>query len=136
MQMLSPLQRVLRVEYLLPPAARSASWARRLTGLYLDRPEAACRLVDADAAELVVTELVANATRHARSNCRLRLCGWGGNLSIEVHDDAPAHPRARPATAHEEGGRGLVLVGALSKDLAVHDDPGGGKTVRATLGAA
>ncbi|GCD35665.1 histidine kinase [Streptomyces chrestomyceticus JCM 4735] len=136
MQMLSPLQRVLRAEYLLPPAARSASWARRLTGLYLDRPGSACYLVDTDAAQLVVTELVSNATRHARSDCRLRLCGGGGFLSIEVHDDDPAHPQARPATADDEGGRGLFLVDALSTDLTVLDDPGGGKTVRATLAAA
>ncbi|MFH8410937.1 ATP-binding protein [Streptomyces sp. NPDC018019] len=130
--------RTARDEYLLPHAKTAASWARRLTTAFLARDgTAALTPAGADDAALVVSELVTNATLHARSGCRLRLSvAPGGHLTIEVHDDAPTRPRRRSAAASEEHGRGLVIVDALARHLDVLNDPRGGKTVRARLSPA
>ncbi|MFH8346885.1 ATP-binding protein [Streptomyces sp. NPDC018045] len=130
--------RTVRDEYLLPRAKTAASWARRLTAAFLAREDtAALTRANADDAALVVSELVTNATRHAHSVCRLRLCAApSGHLTIEVHDDAPSRPRHRTAGVSEEHGRGLAIVSALARRLDVLDDPRGGKTIRARMSPA
>ncbi|MEU7148773.1 ATP-binding protein [Streptomyces sp. NPDC045456] len=125
--------RTLRAECLLPHTERAALWARRLTALYLGRKDTGRHPVDICDAVVVVSELVTNAVRHTHGACRLRLCLHCGHLSVEVHDDSPAPPRARPTGVEAEDGRGLALVGAIAQTLEVRSDPGGGKTVRATL---
>ncbi|MFD7663733.1 ATP-binding protein [Streptomyces sp. NPDC059788] len=126
--------RTTRAEYLLPHAHETVFWARWLTAAFLTR-DANTGSGPADLADvcLVVTELVANVTRHTRSSCRLRLCVQGGVLTVEVSDDSPDRPRLRPAAAGAESGRGLLIVYALAHTLDVLDDPSGGKTIRATL---
>jgi two-component sensor histidine kinase len=72
----------------------------------------------AGTAELIVSELVTNAVRHAREP-RGRLiwtrferfeCG----VRIEVHDASDCKPECREVSAEAEGGRGLVLVDSLT----------------------
>ncbi|MEV5599476.1 ATP-binding protein [Streptomyces sp. NPDC052496] len=130
--------RTTRAEYLLPHAHETVFWARRLTAAFLSRDgttgPGACPADPADAF-LVVTELVANVTRHTRSSCRLRLYVQDGTLTVEVSDDSPARPQLRPAGDGDECGRGLLIVYALTHTLDVLDGPFGGKTIRATLGA-
>jgi serine/threonine-protein kinase RsbW len=73
----------------------------------------------ADAAELVVSELVTNVLQHARSADRLVEIRYQptaeGGLSIEVHDADERFPVMREAaTPDAESGRGLHLVDALT----------------------
>ncbi|MFD3701067.1 SpoIIE family protein phosphatase [Streptomyces sp. NPDC058646] len=63
--------------------------------------------------ELIVSELVTNAIRHAGGPVRLRLIR-ADVLTCEVSDSSNTQPRMRRATSSEEGGRGLYIVAQLS----------------------
>ncbi|MFF3212979.1 SpoIIE family protein phosphatase [Streptomyces sp. NPDC002886] len=63
--------------------------------------------------ELIVSELVTNAIRHAGGPVRLRLIR-ADTLTCEVSDSSNTQPRMRRARNHEEGGRGLYIVAQLS----------------------
>lgn len=65
------------------------------------------------ATELVVSELVGNAVRHAQGPIRLRLIRSRA-LVCEVYDGSLTTPHIRRAAAMDEGGRGLQLVAAVS----------------------
>lgn len=85
----------------------SAGLARSLTGERL----AQWRLEDLSfAVELIVSELVTNAIRHARGPVSLRLIRTENRLVCAVSDGSSAAPHLRRATLGEEGGRGLFLV--------------------------
>ncbi|KWT56875.1 hypothetical protein ADL21_37475 [Streptomyces albus subsp. albus] len=119
---------------MLPHAQETVFWARRLTAAFLTRVIAgATAPADPADAYLIVTELVANVTRHTSSSCRLRLCLAADTLTVEVSDDCPDRPRFRPPAPGDESGRGLLIVCALAHTLDVLDTPTGGKTIRATL---
>ncbi|WP_307821642.1 ATP-binding protein [Streptomyces coffeae] len=75
-----------------------------------------------DSAELVVSELFTNAVRHTSSEdvrCSLQLIG--ARLRLEVADQGCARsvPQARSVGVDQEGGRGLMLVEALSEAWGV-----------------
>ncbi|MFF9096319.1 SpoIIE family protein phosphatase [Streptomyces sp. NPDC014802] len=61
-------------------------------------------------AELIVSELVTNAIRHARSPVSLRLIRTENRLICAVSDGSSTSPHMRRAKDGEEGGRGLFLV--------------------------
>ncbi|MFF3875726.1 SpoIIE family protein phosphatase [Streptomyces sp. NPDC001978] len=63
--------------------------------------------------ELIVSELVTNAIRHATGPIRLRLIRHQ-LLTCEVSDTSNSLPRMRHARTTDEGGRGLFLVGQLT----------------------
>ncbi|MFI8449136.1 ATP-binding SpoIIE family protein phosphatase [Streptomyces erythrochromogenes] len=63
--------------------------------------------------ELIVSELVTNAIRHAGGRVRLRLIR-ADTLTCEVSDSSNTQPRMRRARSSEEGGRGLYIVAQLS----------------------
>ncbi|MBR8639143.1 serine/threonine-protein phosphatase [Streptomyces tuirus] len=67
-----------------------------------------------DSVELLVSEVVTNAVRHASRPITLRLLRTDV-LRCEVGDDAPQLPRLRHARATDEGGRGLYLVNRLAR---------------------
>ncbi|MYT73731.1 MULTISPECIES: ATP-binding protein [unclassified Streptomyces] len=121
--------RTARVEYLMPQGAGAPRLARRLTRSFL----AGCTDDTAADAELVVTELVTNATRASDSHCRMSLRIDADELTVAVHDDGPGLPRLRPPSQSAESGRGITLVRALSRRWSVEPHPQGGKTVRAVL---
>ncbi|MET9391988.1 SpoIIE family protein phosphatase [Streptomyces sp. NPDC006624] len=63
--------------------------------------------------ELVVSELVTNAIRHARPPIQLRLI-HDTTLICEVSDGGSTAPHLRRARSFDEGGRGLLLVAQLT----------------------
>ncbi|MFD0529725.1 ATP-binding protein [Kitasatospora arboriphila] len=65
--------------------------------------------------ELMVSELVTNAIRHATRPVTLRLVRTS-RLRCEVGDDSPALPRARRAGPDDEHGRGLQIVARCADD--------------------
>jgi hypothetical protein len=122
----------------------SPFWARR-------HIEATLELWDAEhlieTANLLASELVTNAvTFSADGTPRPGLAGvrkislslefLGGELVIEVGDSDPRPPVLNGAgDGDAEGGRGLVLVEALSKDWGYELLPSGGKVVYCVIEA-
>lgn len=83
--------------------------------------------------ELVISELVTNAIRHAGGNGTLRLSTNDRDVRIEV-DDGQQEIRPRSADVNEFGGRGLALVATLTRRWGVVKH-GTGKTVWAEMSA-
>ena len=65
-------------------------------------------------AALVVTELAANAIRHAGSAFTVALRRGGDVVRVAVRDGGPLVPRPRAPGWSAEGGRGLGIVAALA----------------------
>ncbi|MFD9909468.1 ATP-binding protein [Streptomyces sp. NPDC059063] len=95
-----------------------------------------------DVAELLATELVANAVRHTKGPVSFRLLWADGVLRIGAWDADPLLPEPPPSPAAdmEEQGRGLDLVRACADTWGWHPQPeeGGdaGKYVWCELDAA
>lgn len=95
----------------------------------------------ADTVVLVVSELVTNAVRHARSapgrEIALRVTRTETHLvRVEVSDAGDTLPHLRTAGPDDESHRGLVLVAALAVRHGVTPRPHGiGKTVWAEIGS-
>jgi anti-sigma regulatory factor (Ser/Thr protein kinase) len=69
-----------------------------------------------DDAELVASELVANAVRHGATPVVLTIGQGDGHLLIAVQDAAPDRlPQPRDAEAGEFGGRGMLLVRSIAQ---------------------
>ncbi|MEU6987291.1 ATP-binding protein [Streptomyces sp. NPDC046324] len=108
-----------------------ALWPRRL------RQAISARLTlwgcpdSVEAAELLLTELLTNALRHAEGpDVRVRVYPRGDQCVIEVHDGSPHRPKMRHAGPDDESGRGLLLVDALANSWGTSDD---GTTTWCTL---
>jgi anti-sigma regulatory factor (Ser/Thr protein kinase) len=67
-----------------------------------------------ETAELLITELISNAVRHAGSPPIMRIDVDSGTVRIAVSDASTKTPDVRHASLEDEGGRGLLLVEALS----------------------
>jgi anti-sigma regulatory factor (Ser/Thr protein kinase) len=91
-----------------------------------------------DEAEIVVSELMSNAVRHARplSDGNLRVV-WkvkNGVVEVEVTDGgSDSSPRPAPRTVWAPSGRGLRIVRSLAHEWGVTEDRNG-STVWASLG--
>lgn len=97
-----------------------------LTGLHL--PPA-----DMDDVLTVVTEMVANAIRHAGGATAFHITARPGSVIVEVSDRSTTAPRIQPWAPDEPGGFGWRLVNQLATtDVQIHRD---GKTITATLQA-
>jgi anti-sigma regulatory factor (Ser/Thr protein kinase) len=129
----------------LPAMASSVATARMHTRDLLERWRL---LFVVDDAELVVSELVTNAiratnlvppqARHPELYDRLEivcLCLHllDTDLLIEVWDPRPKAPEPRKVDTDDEGGRGLLLVEALSGRWGTYWPKTGGKTVWAVI---
>ncbi|MGF1432091.1 ATP-binding protein [Kitasatospora sp. LaBMicrA B282] len=69
----------------------------------------------ADTAELLTTELVANALQHTTAGAVLdAVLGGDRRLRVEVRDGTPELPSPRRAAETATSGRGLMLVEALA----------------------
>ncbi|GCB43741.1 serine phosphatase rsbU [Streptomyces sp. NL15-2K] len=74
--------------------------------------------------ELVISELVTNAIRHAAPPIQLRLI-HDRHLICEVSDASNTAPHLRRAHTYDEGGRGLLLVAQLTRGWGTrHGDTG------------
>ena len=114
------------VDLFLPCAATSPRLARR-------RVAAECRAAGfgeeaVDSAELLTSEVVANAVLHGRSTVRLRVRADGRLVRVEVGDDNARLPTELPHDPAALGGRGLAIVAAVAARWGVDGDPAG-KTV-------
>ena len=78
---------------------------------------------------LVVSELVTNAVRHAGTPITLVVTDGDDDVRVEVGDDGPcfAWPPIEPHA--ENGGLGLKVVEALSREWGVDDRKGDGCAV-------
>ncbi|GAB2868941.1 hypothetical protein GCM10027074_40730 [Streptomyces deserti] len=74
--------------------------------------------------ELVASELVTNAIRHATGPVQLRLLR-DRTLICEVSDGSSTSPRLRRARTEDEGGRGLFLVAQLTDRWGTRYTPDG-----------
>ncbi|MEU4804449.1 ATP-binding protein [Actinosynnema sp. NPDC023587] len=86
---------------------------------------------DHDDVVLVVSELVANAHRHAGGQTVLRLTGGADRVLVEVGDGSPTPPWIRPHGT--DGGWGIPLVDRLAHRWGV-TPRGAGKVVWCELG--
>ncbi|WP_234477353.1 ATP-binding protein [Streptomyces sp. MBT65] len=101
----------------LPRNPRSAGHARTLLRLQLTDWRIAGEV--ADTAELLLSELVTNSIRHARTppgrEIGVRFATYDGRLRVQVADASDHRPQPREAALEDEGGRGLTLVRSLAE---------------------
>jgi anti-sigma regulatory factor (Ser/Thr protein kinase) len=83
----------------------------------------------AEAAVLVVSELVSNAIVHAASEVELDIDTGPGGVHVTVHDDSPDAPMAKGSLPHDPGGRGLAIVDQLADRWGWTSVEGNGKEV-------
>ncbi len=87
----------------------------------------------AEHARVVMTELVSNAVRHAATELIVTVTRGERFMHLSVRDGAPAPPRLTgPESRYAPGGRGLLVVDALSASWGWRPYPDG-KIVWATL---
>ncbi|MGP3951598.1 ATP-binding protein [Streptomyces sp. 7N604] len=115
-----------RNAFQLPALRTSAAEARRRVLAQLREWGANGETLDG--AELVISELFTNAVCHTDSDtigCELQLVG--ALLTVEVVDEgwASTAPHPGPGDLDGEGGRGLLLVDALSEAWGVRPAAGG-----------
>ncbi|MER6944478.1 ATP-binding protein [Nonomuraea sp. NPDC000554] len=103
--------RTRRASWALQPEVSSTPTARRLVRSQLGGWGCG---EHCEVAELLVSELVTNALRHGSGGPVLTLTSADGTLRCEVEDESPAPVRTCPALGDDEGGRGLLLIDALS----------------------
>ncbi|MFF0731703.1 SpoIIE family protein phosphatase [Streptomyces chartreusis] len=106
----------------LLPADRTASWDVPDEASAVARVRAAAARTlekwgleeEAFTTELILSELVTNALRHATGPIRVRLIR-DLTLICEVSDSSSTAPHLRSAAATDEGGRGLFLVAQFAE---------------------
>lgn len=121
-------------QIVLPASLQSAGLARKATRMVL----ASWQLTHLEETTvLLVSELVGNVVRHARTGghvLALRLEATGSWLRIEVHDADPRPPQPRVPVGLDESGFGFVLVEALAGKWGIRETATG-KAVWAELDA-
>jgi serine/threonine-protein kinase RsbW len=117
-----------------PPDPSSVTRARHWL---VDRLTSHGRSALVPAAELCLSELAANAVRHARTDFEVELSDIGdGGVRLAVSDENPERPHRRPAAPLDLDGRGLNILAALADDWGVADHPPAGKIIWCTLTVA
>jgi anti-sigma regulatory factor (Ser/Thr protein kinase) len=97
-------------EYALPHSRRSPSLARVLVAQAL----VSCPPELVETAQLLVSELVTNAVKHADSILVLRIASIESRWRVTVEDLSADAPEQHEAGGEVEVGRGLGLVDALA----------------------
>ncbi len=109
----------------LRPVPASAAQARRFVGETLG---AWGHDALAEAARLLVSELVTNAVLHARTDVEVVVRRTGRGVRVDVHDHSAVTPVMRRYQDEAMTGRGLALVEELAGRWGV-DRNGDGKAV-------
>jgi anti-sigma regulatory factor (Ser/Thr protein kinase) len=100
------------LDEMLPNDLRAPRDARQAIARFLARADVPQLIDDA---QLLVSELVTNAVRHACGPITVHASFRDGFLHLEVTDSAVgAAPERRTAGVDDEGGRGMELVEKLS----------------------
>jgi anti-sigma regulatory factor (Ser/Thr protein kinase) len=84
---------------------------------------------------LVTSELASNAVLHARTAFSVVLAGDDVSVLLTVRDASALRPTPLPAWAAGTRGRGLAIVGQLSRQWGTTPDADGGKSVWARFEA-
>jgi anti-sigma regulatory factor (Ser/Thr protein kinase) len=82
----------------------------------------------ADAAALLVTELVTNVFLHARTDCLIQAAFDDSILEVTVTDGDAHELLIHPTSTSAENGRGLVILEALADAWGVQQQDGSAKT--------
>jgi anti-sigma regulatory factor (Ser/Thr protein kinase) len=110
----------------LPPEPSSVPAARRVVRQALSRDPPAV----AEVVELLATELVSNAVKHARTPLTLEVeHQTAGGVRLRVDDDSAMLPVPKDPLPARSHGYGLQLVDALATEWGATPVPGDGKTV-------
>ena len=119
-----------------PSACRGAPrrWPRSARRSSTTSRPGTCPAAVIDEAEIVVSELVSNAIRHARpladGNLRVHWKVKGGVVEVEVTDGGgDSTPRPAPRTIWAPSGRGLRIVRSLAHEWGVTEDRNGSTRV-------
>ncbi|WP_250002879.1 ATP-binding protein [Actinoplanes sp. M2I2] len=74
---------------------------------------------------LVITELVENVMQHTDDGGELVVRRRDDAVRIEVADSSPEPPRQYPPDPRRIGGRGMLLVAAMTREWGTHPLDGG-----------
>lgn len=103
---------------IIPPVAESLGEAREWIRVLLEMAGVDAAVIDD--AQLVVTELLSNAMRHAEPPLELEVSLAGSDVVIEVADHSPdLLPRELPIDHSRIGGWGIGILSALSTSWGV-----------------
>lgn len=89
-----------------------------------------CAWANEFSVQLVASELLTNALRHAGGWWHLKVRRERAGLVLEVADHDPRLPQPREPDLREGGGLGMHLISALASTFEVRPTPGG-KVLRA-----
>ncbi|MEU3981167.1 ATP-binding protein [Streptomyces sp. NPDC026672] len=98
-----------------PKDARRVASSRHCLGTWLR----ACGVHDhlIEDAELLLTELVTNAVEHGSvGDVEIRVISSRDSVMLNVRDGSKAVPRLQAPDTDAEGGRGLLIVDAITRD--------------------
>jgi anti-sigma regulatory factor (Ser/Thr protein kinase) len=118
--------------YTLDGNPANVSVAREHTRTFLDECTPSLDSRTADDLELVVSELVTNAVRHAPGPLTLTL-SCDGHVEAAVTDTSSTAPCARKPDLTGHGGFGWHLITALTDQVKIHLTPPYGKTISAAI---
>jgi anti-sigma regulatory factor (Ser/Thr protein kinase) len=124
-----------RAAFELPLAESAVPAARRVVAALLQLWQATVRVADA---ELIISELVTNAIRHAGHSARLELdiaVEADGRVLLGLADGSALKPEIRELTGDQPTGRGMQIVERLAVAWGADDRPDG-KRVWAELAMA